>query len=443
MIVAREAVYGASAGVQSKGSRLRVLLVTLCALLVFFTESTFRTRKFSAAGPSIDAQILVQLIFWGLAGSVGFLCGGLAPRNIKGPTAICALFIFVMLVSTSYSPGMRLTAVSAIGYSAFFVFALAMRRHCSDREILTGVGLGLSVIVLSAPILFFAHAEPAKALQESATGERIHGLAEHAAGLGALAAMLIIVSISILRIGGLGRWGARMWKFVAIGSVIVLGLAFAKTAIIGLFASGLLMWWRRRPLLRALSPIWIVSTIAVVGTVAAVGINSLLPKSITHFLSRGHGSANDVGTLTGRTRLWEVVIGRIERSPLFGYGWNTGRFEIFDKSSRFPQIHTHNMYLQCLLYLGIVGFILFAAMIVYFLVGFARRPLLWRDWIGIYLLIQGLAEQGALTNMPTTYTLVWFLVMASLRPPEPRVDAASAQGAVTDGRSDRASGHHR
>lgn len=428
-LVTRQAAFSVPAGVSNKSSRLgvwlRVSLVALCALLVFFTEATFRTRKFSAAAPSIDAQILAQLMIWGLAGLLGFLSGGLSLRNIKGPTLICALFIFLMLLSAGYSPGMRLTAVSAIGYGAFFVFALAMRRHCSDREILTGLGIGLSLIVLSAPILFFAHAEPAKALQENATGQqRIHGLAEHAAGLGALAAILVIASVSILQNGGLSRWVARMWKFIAIGAIIVLGLAFAKTAIIALVVSGLLMWWRRRPLLRALSPVWIVSVITVVGTVAAVGLDNLLPKSIVHFLSRGHGSSNDVGTLTGRTRLWEVVIAKIERSPLIGYGWNTGRYEIFDKASKFPQIHSHNMYLQCLLYLGIIGFILFAAMIVYVLVGFARRPLLWRDWIGLYLLILGLAEQGSLTNMPTTFTLLWFLVIASLRPPNAPADTA-------------------
>lgn len=416
-----------------QGVWLRVALVTLCALLVFITESTFRTRKISAAAPTLDPQVLAQLTVWGLAGLLGFMSGGLAPRNIKGPTAVCALFIFVMLLSAAYSPEMRLTAVSAIGYGAFFAFALAMRRHCSDREILTGLGIGLSLIVLSAPIFFFAHAEPAKPVQEAMTGQqRIHGLAEHAAALGALSAALVIVSVSLVRMEGVSRGGARMWKVVACGAVIVLALAFAKTAIIALCVSGLLMVWRRKPLLRALTPIWVVGGAAFVSIVAAVGIDNILPRSIVHLLSRGRGSSNDVGTLTGRTRIWELVIGKIKHSPLFGYGWNTGRVEIFDKASRFPQIHSHNMYLQCLLYLGIVGFVLFATMIVYVLAAFARRPLLWRDWIGIYLLILGLAEQSSLTNMPTAYTLLWLLVIASLRPPSPteqRTPAATSGAA--------------
>jgi O-antigen ligase len=427
LAVTREAVYGIPASV-AVNTRFRVwrrvLLVSLCAFLVFFTDATFRTRKFTAAATSIDAQVALQLLFWGLAGLVGFLTGGLSPRNFKGPTAVCALFILLMLVSTAYSPGVRFTAVSSIGYMSLFVFAIAMRRQLSDREILTGVGLGLSVIVLTAPLLFFAHAEPAKALQESASGQqRIHGLAEHAAGLGALSAMLIIISISILQIGGLGPWTRRMWRCIAFGSFVVLGLAFAKTAIIALTASGLLMWWRRKAFLRALTPLWVASVGAVVGLIAVVGIHGLLPQSIIHLLARGRGSSNDVGTFTGRTRLWEVAIRKIEHSPLFGYGWNTGRFEIFDKASRFPQIHTHNMYLQCLLYLGALGFVLFAAMIVYVLAAFARRPLLWRDWIAISRMILGLAEPSSLTNMPTTFTLLWFIVIAALRPREAEAEA--------------------
>jgi O-antigen ligase len=94
-------------------------------------------------------------------------------------------------------------------------------------------------------------------------------------------------------------------------------------------------------------------------------------------------------------------------------------------------IHCHSMYLQCLLYLGIVGFAFFVIMIAYLVVGFARRPLLWRDWLGIYLLILGLAEQSALSNLPSTFTLCWFLVMAALRP---RVtpDAAPAPASYAD-----------
>jgi exopolysaccharide production protein ExoQ len=434
--VTSHAVYDMPVSAPLSGSRfgvwLRVLMVALCALLVFVTEATFRTRKISAAAPSIDAQILVQLTVWGFAGLLGLLSGGLAPRNLRGPTAICALFIFVMLLSGVYSPVMRLTFVSAIGYGAFFAFALGMRRRCSDREILTGLGIGLSLIVLSAPLLYFGHAEPTRALEETAAAQqRIHGLAEHAAGLGGLAALLTIVAISILQLGGLSRWGARMWRLIALGSLVVLGLAFAKTAVIALVASGLLMWWRRKPLLRALSPLWILGLAAVIGTVAALGIDNLLPKSIVRLLSRGRGSANDVGTLTGRTRIWEHVIGKIKQSPVFGYGWNSGRVEIFDKASKFPQIHSHNMYLQCLLYLGIVGFILFAVMIVYVLAAFARRPLLWRDWLAVYLLITGFAEQSSLTNMPTTFTLLWFLVIAATQVPAAAAGSTPAHRPAT------------
>ena len=67
-----------------------------------------------------------------------------------------------------------------------------------------------------------------------------------------------------------------------------------------------------------------------------------------------------------------------------------------------------------------------ASPIGYVIVGFARRPVLWRDWIGFYLLLWGIAEQGALTNLPSVFSLVWFLAMAALALPDARATEASA-----------------
>lgn len=399
------------------GGRFRTLLAFICPALIFFTESTFRARKFTSAPPSIDAQIMVQLMFWGLAGLAGVLGGALSLRKLKGPTAICVVFLLLMLLSITYSPVPKLTAVSSLGYCAFFAFALTLRRNLSDRKILSSLALGLSMIVLSAPLLFFSHTEPAETMVAGSNAGRIHGLAEHAAGLGALAALLIIVAISALQTEDLSQSKRWLWRLTAIGAFIVLGLAFAKTAILALGVSGLLMWWRRSMTAKALAPLWLLLLIAMAIAAATYGLGALMPDWLIHALSRGSGSGHDVETLTGRLDIWNQVIKLIERSPLIGYGFDSGRYEIFDRFAKFSALHAHNMYLQCLLYLGVIGFIFLLIMIGYLVAGFARRPLLWRDWMGFYLLFWGIAEQGALTNLPSVFTLGWFLVMAALRPP--------------------------
>lgn len=418
-------------GIEAKvtGNGIKALLIPLCALLIFFTESTFRARKFASGPPTIDAQILVQIFFWGLAGLLGAFCGGLSPRNLRGPTMVCAIFLFLMLASVAYSPVPKLTFVSSIGYCAFFTFAVALRRNLSDGKILKGVGLGLAPIVLSAPLLFFAHKQPAESLVGGSNGGRIHGLAEHAAGLGALAALLIIVTVSLFKTQELGRWGRRMWFLIGIGAFVVLGLAFAKTAILALFLSGLLMWWRRSTTVQALAPAWSLLGVAVVAAAAIYGVHALIPDWVEHLLSRGGGSGHDVETLTGRFDIWKTALNQIKRSPFFGHGFDTGRYVIFDRFAKFSALHAHDMYLQCLLYLGLVGFVFLALMIVYLIVGFARRPLLWRDWFGFYVLIWGIAEQGALTNLPSVFTLTWFLALVALRLPPPAAAEPRATGA--------------
>jgi O-antigen ligase len=61
-----------------------------------------------------------------------------------------------------------------------------------------------------------------------------------------------------------------------------------------------------------------------------------LAGSLTRFelKSDGYLGRGDVGTLTGRTEIWDFAIGEIERSPLIGYGYEVGG-QIFD-SRYFP-----------------------------------------------------------------------------------------------------------
>src|SRR5579883_1331812 len=171
------------AALKDRSQKRAALMLTLCALLVFFTEATFRARKFSSSAPSVDAQVLLQLLVWGVAGLMGVLYGGLSPRRLRGPTLVAAAFLLLMLLSVTYSPTPKLTLVSSVGYCAFFAFALALQRRQNEGAMLKSVASGLALIVLTAPILFFAHKEPAETVVAGSNEGRIHGLAEHAAGL--------------------------------------------------------------------------------------------------------------------------------------------------------------------------------------------------------------------------------------------------------------------
>lgn len=73
--------------------------------------------------------------------------------------------------------------------------------------------------------------------------------------------------------------------------------------------------------------------------------------------------ARVVTILEGQTsnrveRLWPWAIGMIQQSPLFGYGMDSMRLLY---AGEYPETKPHNIYLELLLFLGIVGFSVFMA----------------------------------------------------------------------------------
>lgn len=82
------------------------------------------------------------------------------------------------------------------------------------------------------------------------------------------------------------------------------------------------------------------------------------------------GDADELLTGTGRSFIWELSWGLIQRAPIFGYGFNS-TYSIFMEEAYllagdvgvyiFP--HSHNLFLQLLLYGGVIALALFALLI--------------------------------------------------------------------------------
>jgi len=114
-------------------------------------------------------------------------------------------------------------------------------------------------------------------------------------------------------------------------------------------------------------------------------------------IARGEG--DDVMTLTGRTNIWIAATELISEKPFFGYGFGAGGNALESYYSagiaEWRTFNVHNGFLQAILDLGLVGFILFALIFVYFTKAclFTQSPLR----IGIFsvVFIISLVERGA------------------------------------------------
>lgn len=75
---------------------------------------------------------------------------------------------------------------------------------------------------------------------------------------------------------------------------------------------------------------------------------------------------------TGRTLLWDRAIQLWKESPIFGHGWGTYRYD-WVNGYQGESTAAHNVFLQLLSEVGIVGFIVFLIPFIYVLFSLTRR----------------------------------------------------------------------
>jgi hypothetical protein len=73
--------------------------------------------------------------------------------------------------------------------------------------------------------------------------------------------------------------------------------------------------------------------------------------------------------------------------------------------------HTHNMLLQSLLYLGLIGTLVLLLALWGQLKLFFVQPNIFRDTLIFFQIVKGLTEQSILSNMPGTGVLCWFITL--------------------------------
>ena len=127
------------------------------------------------------------------------------------------------------------------------------------------------------------------------------------------------------------------------------------------------------------------------------------------------GRADDVSSLTGRLPLWEELLSWIDKRPFLGYGymafWDADRVEKLSELFKWEIPHGHNMYLDIMLDIGIIGLIAYS---IWFFSALQRALKLFIKTnaiefaigfgIGVFALISGCAE--SLFKIPTFHLFI-------------------------------------
>ncbi|MGV8884411.1 MAG: O-antigen ligase family protein [Microbacteriaceae bacterium] len=230
-------------------------------------------------------------------------------------------------------------------------------------------------------------------------GDKIQGLVGNSSLLGFMALLGVIVFGVQFAARTVGRASGLFWLGIA---TLVIYLTRSATITIALVALAALtvavLLVRRAGTTRS-------RRITYAGLIAAVvaGIVGAIVFSSQILLALGK-----TDTLTHRTDIWANVIHLAQQRPIFGWGWVSywapwvAPFDTLAFNSGVRQLHAHNAWLDIWLQLGIVGLVVFGALVLSTLV---------RSWLlATDRPISGLDRTGSYSPL----TLLPLLVIAAL-----------------------------
>jgi exopolysaccharide production protein ExoQ len=324
-------------------------------------------------------------------------------------------FLLVAALSIAWSFYPLFTTLGVFVQLITAASAVSIAVTLSWAELLTALGwalrliLGLSFIfefIVSAfirhpiyPVWLTEHpAHPAQLLYWSRdllfSSGKIQGIVGNSSLLAMAALLGVIVFAVQLASRSVGRFWGWFWMLVAILTIAITQSAtiVIALAVVAIVAAAVLVARRARsPRGRTLAYGGIgvgIVVIAVIGFLLRGPILSVLGKS---------------ADFTGRGEIWKAVIGLAQQRPAFGWGWLgywipwIPPFKGLARAGGVQVMHAHDAWLDVWLQVGIVGLVIFAALVLSTIV---------RSWI--------MATDRIVTTPGTAGHLSWVAVLPIL-----------------------------
>jgi len=315
--------------------------------------------------------------------SVTLLIRGRGNWRFGGLPYPLVVFLGLTLLSTAWSFYPQWTAIGWFSTALTVTSAVAIAVTLTREEILRALGtalrliLGLSIVfelvvslVVRHPILpFFSPYEYSEKLPKllfwsrdvMLEGGKIQGIVGNSSLLAFVALLGLIVFGVQLAAGTVRRGWGLFWLAVAVATVLMTRSATITVALVLLAAvllSALLL--RRAKSSRGRLGVYAGMVGAVLVVIASISVFS---KQILGVL----GKSDD---LTGRLDIWNAVIHLAQQRPVFGWGWVSywvpfvPPFDTLASAAGIRQLHAHNAWLDLWLQVGIVGAVVFGALVI-------------------------------------------------------------------------------
>jgi O-antigen ligase len=405
-------------------------IAALLAFVVLGLSIMFRWRERGETG--LDLQNGIKLATWAGLVPLAILHYHRLRAVLHAPlTLLAAGYVSVALASVLWSEDPAYTAGNAIGLAAYLALACIAVAILGVRSTLHVAFWALLVLIAAGLLAAVVLPEIAWRLPFMDSNIRLRGLSGHPNVFAQQAGVMLTICVILRRKRAIKR---RIFLIGVMVGAVAIALADSRTTGLSVVAAWAAVAARDRGLIPSLGVAALALLTCAVGLVALDSLDNL--DALMGEISRS-GSAKEILTMTGRTEIWAVSWERIAEKPLLGWGFNGTEALIQSSVSRTfygAPTNAHNMYIQSLLGLGVLGSIPGFGMLLTLVAWIFKRPNSARDQVTVFLLILGMGEV-AIFGIPTLLTLVVFLFIAAEASADSdrRMISASRSGSSEEG----------
>ncbi len=283
------------------------------------------------------------------ATALGLLTTGLI---VVGALAIAVAFTWDELLR-----GLSLVLRAVLGLSLVFELFVSTVIRAPILPLFTQPGVDYSQYDTLPPLLYWSRNELFEVFDEG----RIQGIVGNANNLGFLALLAVIVFAVQLADRSIGRVQGLGWLGIAALTLALTRSATVTVALIGVaIVAGVVVLVRRATSGRGRA---LVFGIAAMGAALLALLALTFQRGILELLGKS-------ADLTGRLGIWESVTELAQQRPAFGWGWVSywmpwaAPFDTLVVRNGVRQLQAHNAWLDVWFQLGVIGVVIFAALVL-------------------------------------------------------------------------------
>ena len=344
-------------------------------------------------------QILMATL--GLFGLISVVLPGGRKLHLSGTTGVLCLSYFLWcLLTCLWAEAPDISLKRWIVFACEVLAGLGIARRASPRQFVW--------VTWACTFSWVALGVVAEVTQSTFRpwegGYRFAGIF-HPNEMGGVCALLSMSSLYLAH--GRGVRNRLMLGMLGVGVVFMI-LTGSRTALASMLVSYAAMWLLMTP-----GPKFVMRSL-----VAVAGISLFMVASGLGVLDVSQESVelgrqdNDVGSLTGRVPLWEELLGYVAERPLLGYGfngfWTGDRIADISAVQGWTLSSAHNVYIDLLLNIGLIGAVVCLTSMVLVLRLAARLEARHAsEGYGFFGMLIVFALAGGL--LETTVGLTWYL----------------------------------